>query len=149
MAFIMFLCFGIFKKTNNLVDIDPLPMPSPTIANMWEDLKPIELTKIRSYPFPNEKYFHDEYEKTQIVLHHTISGSDIEGNVDTWINGKYNVGTCIIIDGNGIPWQIFPSKYWAYHLGTGNHSLDKHSIAIEIDNWGGLVLGDGTIKEFD
>jgi hypothetical protein len=146
------MCITIFKKNNNTV-IDPLPSPTPAPTNIvnsiWTDLKPIDITKIKRYAFPENKYFHNEYEKTQIVLHHTISGSDIDGNVSTWINGKYNVGTCIIIDGNGIPWQIFESKYWAYHLGTGNHSLDKHSIGIEIDNWGGLIFGDGTVMQFD
>ncbi len=116
---------------------------------MWSDLKPIELSKIKTYAFPETKYFHNEYNKTQVVLHHTISGPGIDGDIETWIKGKYNVGTSIIVDRFGIPWQIFSSKYWAYHLGSGNHSLDKHSIGIEIDNWGGLVLGDGENKMFN
>lgn len=152
----MFLCLSIFKKKNKIVDIvlSPTPIVSPSltpenvIINMWSDLKPIDPVEIKKYPFPENKYFHDEYEKTQIVLHHTVSGRNIDGDVSTWANGKYNVGVTIIIDRNGVPWELFPSKYWAYHLGTGDHSLDKHSIAIEIDNWGGFVLGDGTTKKF-
>lgn len=154
-------CINIFKKKNN-VDVSPTPVPMPSVSvspspsttptnivnNMWTDLKPIVLSKIKSYSFPENKYFHDEYEKTQIVLHHTVSGGSIEGDVSTWANGKYNVGVTIVIDRAGVPWQLFDSKYWAYHLGTGDHSLDKHSVAIEIDNWGGLVLGDGTTKQF-
>lgn len=124
------------------------PSPTPSASNAWSNLTPIDISKIRSYPFPSEKYFHTEYEKTQIVLHHTVSGPGIDGDISTWANGKYNVGVTMIIDRNGIPWQIFPSKFWAYHLGSGDHNLDKHSIAIEIDNWGGLILGDGTTKQF-
>lgn len=151
----MFFCFNLFKKNNDdnnpLPSAMPLPSPTPTntIINMWSDLKPIQLSKIRSYVFPETKYFHDEYNKTQITLHHTISGPGVDGDIETWIKGKHNVGTSIIVDRLGIPWQIFPSKYWAYHLGSGNHSLDKHSIGIEIDNWGGLVLGDGENKMFN
>jgi len=151
------MCINIFKKNNNVV-IGPLPSPTPssiptpiptnTVNNMWTDLKPIDLTKVRPYPFPENKYFHDEYQKTQIVLHHTVSDSGIEGDVSTWADGKYNVGVAIVVDRAGVPWQLFSSKDWAYHLGTGDHDLDKHSIAVEIDNWGGFVLGDGTTKQF-
>jgi hypothetical protein len=115
---------------------------------MWSNLSSIDLTKIRLYPFPTNKYFSDEYEKTQIVLHHTVSGPGVVGDITTWKKGKYNVGVVIIIDRAGTPWQLFSSKWWAYHLGTGDHSLDKHSVAIEIDNWGGLFLGDGSLKQF-
>jgi len=98
---------------------------------MWTNLKPIDLTKVKTYPFPENKYFKEEFPKTQIVLHHTVSGPSIEGDVSTWINGKYNVGTPIIIDRDGVPWQLFGSKYWAYHLGTGDHNQDKRSIGMK------------------
>lgn len=148
------MCFNKHKEKNNITVTPTLsssPVVTPTISiisNMWSNLKPINLSKVRSYSFPENKYFHEEHEKTQIVLHHTISGNNIEGDVSTWANGKYNVGVAIIIDRDGIPWQLFSSKKWAYHLGTGDHDLDRHSIGIEIDNWGGLILGDGTNKQF-
>lgn len=159
----MLFCWNIFKKRNNvdvsptpspsrIPDVSPSPSPSLTppniINNLWKDLQPIDVSTIQQYPFPEEKYFHEEYQKKQIVLHHTVSGLGIDGDVSTWANGKYNVGVAIIVDRLGIPWQLFSSANWAYHLGTGDHSLDKHSIAIEIDNWGGLILGDGTTKQF-
>lgn len=115
---------------------------------MYTDLKPLKLSKISSYPYPKDKYFQEEYEKKQILLHHTISGPNIKGDVDTWINGKYNVGTCIIIARDGTPWQLFSSKYWAYHIGAGDHNQDRRSIGIEIDNWGGLKPGTGSFKMF-
>jgi len=115
---------------------------------MWEDLKPIDLTKIKRYPFPENKFFKETHPKTQVVLHHTISGPNIDGDVSTWINGKYNVGTCIIVARDGTPYQLFSSKYWAYHLGAGDHNQDRRSIGIEIDSWGGLTLGKGDLKVF-
>jgi hypothetical protein len=115
---------------------------------MWENLKPIDLTKIKIYPFPENKYFKEEEEKTQVVLHHTVSGPGIEGDVQTWINDKDRVATAIIIDRNGTPYQLFQSKYWAYHLGAGDHNQDRRSIGIEIDNWGGLNLGNNSLKVY-
>lgn len=115
---------------------------------MWTDLKPLNLSKIQKYPFPENKYFKEEHKKTQVLLHHTVSGPNIKGDVDTWINNQYNVGTCIIVDREGIPWQLFSSKYWAYHIGAGDHNQDRRSIGIELDNWGGLKLGNGNLKMF-
>jgi hypothetical protein len=113
---------------------------------MWTDLKPIDLTKIKVYPFPENKYFKEEFHKTQVVLHHTVSGPGIEGDVKTWIEGKDRVATAIIIARDGTPYQLFSSKYWAYHLAAGDHNQDRRSIGIEIDNWGGLTLGTGISK---
>lgn len=110
---------------------------------MWDTLKPLNLSKIVQYPFPENKFFKEEFKKEQILLHHTVSGPNLSGDVNTWINNKYRIGTCIIVARDGTPYQLFSSKYWAYHIGTGDHSQDKRSIGIEIDNWGGLKPGGG------
>ena len=115
-------------------------------SNKWSDLKPVDLSKIQKVSW--DRYNPDVYEKNQIVLHHTVSGDSIRGDLITWKKYKSNIATCIIIERNGTIKQLFSSKYWAYHLGTGNYSLDKHSIAIELDNWGGLILGDGKEHKF-
>jgi len=116
--------------------------------NMWSNLKPLDLSKIESHPFPEDQYLQEEYTKTQIVLHHTVSGTGVEGDISTWEADPQRVAVCMIIDRDGIPWQLFSSKYWAYHLKAGNKELDKHSLAVEIDNWGWLIPGDGTTKQF-
>jgi len=116
--------------------------------NIWSNLKPIDLRKIHIVPFADDQYFQEEYQKKQIVIHHTISGEGINGDVTTWEADPKRVATCIIIDRAGIPWQLFSSKYWAGHLGAGNLNLDKHSIGVELDNWGWLIPGDGTAKQF-
>ena len=153
-------CLNLFKK-NNIATPVPIekPQPTPTMSsntipdvpiNIWEDLKPLNLSKIQWYIYPENKYFKNEYQKKQIVLHHTVSGPHIDGDVNSWIRNKHNVGTTIIVDRDGTPWQLFSSKYWAYHLGIGtnSHYLDKHSIGIELDNWGGLTKGSGSLKFF-
>jgi N-acetyl-anhydromuramyl-L-alanine amidase AmpD len=115
---------------------------------MWTDLKPIDLTKIKMYPFPEDRYFKEVFPKTQVALHHTVSGPNIDGDVKTWLNEKYRVATAIIIARDGTPYQLFSSKFWAYHLAGGNHDQDRRSIGVEIDNWGGLTIGTGNPKIF-
>jgi hypothetical protein len=118
------------------------------ISNMWSDLKPIELHKIKVIDFPEDQYFHEEFPKKQIILHHTVSGNGVTGDISTWEDDPTVVGTAIIIDRDGTPYQLFSSKYWAWHLGIGNKARDSQSIGIEIDNWGWLIAGDGTTKQF-
>lgn len=117
------------------------------ISNMWSDLKPIELHKIKVLDFPLTDYFQEEFPKKQIVLHHTVSGTGVTGDIKTWEDDPAVVGTAMIVDHDGTPYQLFSSKYWAWHLGIGNKARDSQSIGIEIDNWGWLVLGDGTVKQ--
>lgn len=116
--------------------------------NKWKNLKPIDLAKIETVPFEKDQYFQEIHPKKQIILHHTISGEGVNGDISSWENDPKRVATCIIIDRGGIPWQLFSSKYWAGHLGAGNLILDKQSIGVEIDNWGWFIPGDGTPKQF-
>lgn len=160
------MCWSIFKKKKS-VDETPTPSLNPSVSatitvsptpsstpvpieatNMWSNLKILDLGKIETVDFPDNQYFHEEYTKKQIVLHHTISGNGVEGDINSWEDDSKRVATCMIIDRDGIPWQLFSSKYWAGHLGVGNLNLDRHSLGIELDNWGWLVPGDGTSKQF-
>lgn len=125
-----------------------IPIKNNT-ENMYENLKPIDLAKIEPINFPKDHYFQEVYKKKQIVIHHTISGLGINGDVSTWEGGKDRIATCIIIDRGGTPWQLFSSRYWAYHLGTKNKNLNKYSIGIELDSWGGLIpTDDGKYKTY-
>lgn len=150
----------VTPSTNNL---NPPVIPEITNSNTWTSLKPIDTNKIVAVDFPNDKYYPIEYPKKIIVLHHTVSGPGVRGDIQHWISLADRIATCVIIDGNGIANQCFSSKYWAHHLGvkstylkdqgftdwsTRNVELNRSSIAIEIDNWGGLILGDGTQKQF-
>lgn len=107
--------------------------------NIWSDLKPLDLTKIETIQFPDNQYIKETYEKKQIVLHHSVGGS-VDGLVSEWLSTPERVGTCIAIDRAGIPWQFFSSKYFAYHLKCGKPELDKHSIGVEMVNWGQLTF---------
>lgn len=114
---------------------------------------------IRSYDFPDSCYMKEEHPKTQIYLHHTAGNFSAEDVVKWWIQSPEDVGTCVVIAGQGPGSkdgeivQAFSSRHWAYHLGLREStfkkfslpykSLDKISIGVELCNWGQLTLKDG------
>jgi hypothetical protein len=115
----------------------------------------LDLSKIVTVDFPVEQYIAQVIKKKQIVLHHTVSGAGVSGDVNHWIGSKARVATSVIIDREGVVHQCFSTKYWAHHLGikTGvikeagtsvsNLALNQHSIGIELDSYGGLVKKGG------
>jgi len=117
------------------------------------NIQPIDLSNIDKVEFPDDQYYKEETEKTQIVLHHTVSGPNLDGILSTWKGDTQRVSTCVIIGRDGVCHQVFSSKYWAHHLGiksevfvnlgltnneNRNLNLNKNSIGIELINWGGL-----------
>lgn len=109
------------------------------------------LDKIKWYPLPEDQYVKKEYNKNIIVLHHTASGGSAKSDVDYWKSNSEKIATAFVIDRDGTIWQCFSSKYYAAHLGTPTSTfkkfninntvlnLHKHSIGIELDNWGWLT----------
>lgn len=111
----------------------------------------LDINKIKWYPAPDSEYHKEIYNKNQIILHHTASGSNSKGDID-YLNGQSGkVHVAFWIDRDGTIWQAFSSKYYAPHLGTPsstftkfkvNNNVDnlhKASIAIELDSWGYLT----------
>lgn len=97
------------------------------------------------------QYFKQEFKKTQIYIHHTVSSASPKGDIAWWNQTKSKIATAFIIAGepatdkadfiDGEVFNVFASKYWAYHLGVkgsynAGHKLDKGSIGIELDTWG-------------
>lgn len=103
------------------------------------NLHKIDLTKIVQVDFPQEQFYSIPERKNQIVLHHTASpSSSVLGDIAWWIQTTQRIATCMIIAGDGKFHQLFRSKYWAYHIGSGSTFLEKASIGVEIDSAGGL-----------
>lgn len=118
----------------------------------------LDLSKMIQTPLKKEQIMSGTYDKSQIVLHHTVSG-DFPRNVASWWNRtKTRVATALLIGHDGRGYQCFSSKKWAHHIGvksdflkdqgfidykTRNVLLNKHSIGVEICNWGGLKYKNG------
>lgn len=94
------------------------------------------------------KYYKVKHPKKQIVLHHTVSGPGISGDLSTWENFNAHIATCVILGRNGNINRLFSSMYWGFHLGAGNRKLDQQSIGIELDSWGPLIKGNGMAYNF-
>jgi hypothetical protein len=122
--------------------------------------------------FPEEDYVREPRtpNKTQIVLHHTVSGdygygSGIEGDIRHFRSMGERVAVHFVIARDGSVYQLFNLDNYGYHLGlyedtylkpirdenpnvSTNELLNKGSIGIEIDSWGGLYYykGDENLK---
>lgn len=111
--------------------------------------------KIVQEKFPETQYYKVANDKKIIVLHHTVSGVGVAGDINWWKQTPEKVGTPFIIARDGVITQIFDEKYWIHHLGIkatqlkqfgstlSNDRLNQLSIGIEIDSWGGLVKRNG------
>lgn len=87
-------------------------------------------------------YVHEATNKTQIVLHHTAGHLMSDINVLT-SESRGRVSVSYVIGRCGDVYELFPDKYWSWHLGRsaigGNTSGSKKSIGIEISNYGYLT----------
>ncbi len=113
-----------------------------------------ELTVIQKL-LPVDQYINQDTTKQAICLHHT-AGGDYSSTIAWWKQNKERVGTHFLIDRDGTIYQCVPTKKWAYHLfvpSPGNKIpkkykalndwYDKHTIAVEICNFGPLKVRNG------
>jgi len=114
-------------------------------SNKWSRLKPFKISSKKLKQIEWSKYYDETHPKKQIVLHHTVSGPGISGDLSTWENYKADIGTCVVISRDGKVNQLFSSSKWAWHLGVGKRKLDSESIGIELDNWGQLEEKNGEL----
>ncbi|WP_440881392.1 N-acetylmuramoyl-L-alanine amidase [Tenacibaculum sp. C7A-26P2] len=111
--------------------------------------------KTINHYFPSNQYYKEETKKKGIVLHHTVSGNSVAGDINWWKSNPQHVATCVIIGRDGKIHRLFSSKYWAHHLGIKrfhfkyfglpslNKKRNKEFIGVELDSWGGLVKRNG------
>lgn len=123
------------------------------VASQLDNLSIARDDRYKFIYFPSDQYFQGQStDKLQIVLHHTVSGDKggVGGDVKWWRDKGERVATAFIVARNGDIYQLFNTDYWAHHLGItsdfikaqgttkSNKYLNKQSIGIEIDSWGGL-----------
>jgi N-acetyl-anhydromuramyl-L-alanine amidase AmpD len=111
--------------------------------------------KIKLIDFPESQYYKEVQNKNQIVLHHTVSDpTSAVGDIGSWLADTSRIATYSILGYDGTLNKCFDSNDWAHHLGikaeflkkwqfndysSRNELLNRQSIAIEIDAWGGLT----------
>ena len=123
------------------------------------------LDSIKLEKFDINQYYGVETDKNQLYFHFTVSGYGIKGDMDWWRKDKRKVAACMIIDYDGVPHQLFSTRFWAHHLGVSenifkkyldekditkdnkgriinNLFLNQNSIGIELDTWGPLMEAD-------
>jgi N-acetylmuramoyl-L-alanine amidase len=90
----------------------------------------------------DESFFlKEELAKERIVLHFTAGY--LKGDIDTLTKSENEVSVPFVIARDGTIYNLWPSKYWSFHLGKGaqggNTAMSQRSIAIELSNIGYLA----------
>ena len=76
-------------------------------------------------------FFREAVKKDQIVLHYTIGY--LPGDIATLSQSNKHLSVPFVIGRNGNIYNLFPSKYWAYHLGRGAIGGNKtRSSAVSV-----------------
>lgn len=94
-------------------------------------------------------YIKSQTIKSQITLHHTVSGDGAEKIAKYWKSLPGKIGTHYIVERDGTIAKLFEDEYWAGHIGNCKKSfvqlglpeisLSKQAVGIEIISFGGLT----------
>ena len=105
---------------------------------------------IQDYHLPEGEYVDIPTKKEYLFLHHTAGWNNPYRVVDMWgSDTRGRIGTQFIIGGinprsgddsyNGTVLRCFEDSYYAWHLGKVDRFMHKHSVGIELCNFGWLV----------
>jgi N-acetylmuramoyl-L-alanine amidase len=80
--------------------------------------------------------------KTHIITHSTMGV--LKGDIAQLTQATSHVSVSFVVGRSGTVYQLFDTKNWSYHLGSGatggNTALSKASVGIELCNLGPLIL---------
>lgn len=118
--------------------------------NLSTDHSEIVTDLFESYHLPDGEFKEIVTEKHYIFIHHTSGWNDPYKQIDIWARDKRGqIGTAYVIGGtnattgdktyDGRVLQAFDEKYYAWHLGSVDAYMHKHSIGIELCNFGYLT----------
>jgi len=102
---------------------------------------------IKTHFLPRGEYFAGPTKKAWVFLHHTAGWNSPYKTIDDWsrdtrgaIATEFVLGGQKITDGDST-WdgelvQAFPAGGYGWHLGTGNNTVHRNSVGIEVNNFG-------------
>lgn len=100
----------------------------------------ITINQIR--PKYKSYYYNQNTEKKAICLHFTVG--NIKGDIGSLTKENTHISVNYVVDRLGNIYNLFDDSVWSYHLGSGaigtNCIMSKHTIGIEISNYGPLKL---------
>lgn len=107
---------------------------------------------IKRFYLQASEYLPGPTRKEWLFLHHTAGWHDAYNTITQWgKDTRGQVATEFVMGGqsvkgdekksDGVIVQAFPRSGYAWHLGTGNNTMHKCSIGIEVCNFGQLTKG--------
>lgn len=147
-----------FQLTEGLV-VDGIVGPNTMAALGMLSTDVEEKTKHTSTEFkinkdflPPGEYYEGKINKTRLFLHHTAGWHNPYNTISSWakdsrgqIATEFVIGGPSVKDGDtkfdGEVVQAFPEGGYAWHLGACSRELHKHSIGIEVCNFGSIKNG--------
>lgn len=89
----------------------------------------------------DESYFYkDVFPKKRIVVHYTAGY--LKGDIAALTTRDKHVSVPFVVARDGTVYNLWPSRYWSYHLGKGaaggNPEMSRSGVAIELSNLGYL-----------
>lgn len=109
--------------------------------------------QVEQYYLPYGEYIDEITEKEYVFLHHTAGWHKPKNVIDSWgRDSRGKVATEFVLGGPSIKGnddsydgemiQCFPEGCYGWHLGkNGSHYMHKHSIGIEVCNFGYIKNG--------
>jgi hypothetical protein len=102
---------------------------------------------IKTHFMPRGEYFVGPTKKDWVFLHHTAGWNSPYKTIDNWSRDKRGaIATEFVLGGQNITngdstWdgelvQAFPAGGYGWHLGTGNNTMHRNSVGIEVNNFG-------------
>lgn len=109
--------------------------------------------QIEQYFLPKGEYIDEITKKEYIFLHHTAGWHKPKNVIDSWgRDSRGKVATEFVLGGQSVKGndnrydgemiQCFPEGCYGWHLGkNGSHYMHKHSVGVEVCNFGYLKDG--------
>lgn len=146
-----------WQKVNGLKDdgiVGPLTWNALGLAttDISETRSDQGIFNVKTQFLPKGEYMVGPTKKDWVFLHHTAGWENPYNTINSW--GRDNRGTVateFVLGGQKITTgdstydgelvQAFPTGGYGWHLGTGNNTMHRNSVGIEVCNFGYVTMG--------